>query len=544
MKAVHWLGLLAALFVLNFVLTFHNVWPTPWITTRHELSVEIAFVVALMAAWRGLVGPLPRRVLSAAAVVLIVMCVGRYAEVTAPALYGRRINIYWDARHIPRVATMIGQAAPVWALALGAAGLVALLAACFVAIRWSLERVQGAFAHVAARRVLGGAAAGLAAFYLLGYPPVSLPSWQWFSMPVTTTYWRQAQFVREAMDETQTARRLPPARSLSGYDLERVAGADVLLTFVESYGAVAFDAPEVEARLAPHRAALRNTAAATGRRIVSAFAESPTFGGASWLAHASFVTGLPVDDQGVYELLLTQPRESLTTLFGDAGYRVVAALPGMRNAWPEGAFYEFDRIYDAAALDYRGPEFGWWRIPDQYSLAKIDELELARAAGPPRFVLFATISTHMPFMPVAPYEPDWSRVASAEPYDRAAVADEMAEMPDWTNLRPAYAETIAYTYEYLAGYLELRQGRDLVLIAVGDHQPPASVSGEGVRWDVPVHVIASRDELVDGLLEAGFVEGVVPAPEPLGRLDELTDIVLGAMSRGAYAGARPTPSAP
>ncbi len=564
MKPVQWILLLVALFVLNFALTFHNVWPTPWITTRHELSVEIAVVVALMAAWRGLVGPLPPRVITAAAVVLLVMCLGRYSEVTAPALYGRRINIYWDARHVPRVAAMIAQAAPAWLLAVGGAGVLALLAGSFVALRWSLRRVQDALAQRSARRVLGGLSAALVVFYMLGYAPVSLPSWQWFSIPVSTTYWRQAAFVREAMDETRTASRLPPERSFAGYDLEHAAGADVLLMFVESYGAVAFDAPELAQRLAPGRAALAEAASATDRRVVSAFAESPTIGGASWLAHSSFVTGSPIEDQGVYELLLTQRRESLTTLFADAGFRVVAALPGLRSAWPEGAFYEFDTIYDAQALDYAGPEFGWWRIPDQYTLAKVDALELGPdlAERAPVFVFFATISTHMPFAPTPPYEPDWRQLVSAQPYAHTAARDERNERdneradeadddrtddrertdeptdertgePDWTNLRPVYADSLAYTYEYLAGYLERRRERDLVLIVLGDHQPPASVSGEGARWDVPVHVITSRGEILDELIDAGFADGIEPDAGSLGELHELTDVLLGAMSSGA-----------
>ena len=38
-------GLLVALFVLNAALSFHNVWPTPGVTLRREVSVEIALLV-------------------------------------------------------------------------------------------------------------------------------------------------------------------------------------------------------------------------------------------------------------------------------------------------------------------------------------------------------------------------------------------------------------------------------------------------------------------------------------------------------------------
>lgn len=529
MSVGRWVALLAALFVLNFALTFHNVWPTPWIATRHELSVEIALVIVVVALWRGLVGPLPRRALNAAAVVLVVMALGRYAEVTAPALYGRRINLFWDARHVPGVARMLAEATPVWLLVTGGIGIAALLVAAFFVLRWSLERVQRACAHKVPRRALGVLGTALVAYYALGYAPVPLDSWRWFSMPVSTTYYRQAVFVREALDEQHVASELPAERSFSQYDLERVAGTDVLLMFVESYGAVAYDAPGIDERLEPGRARLAEAADATGRGVVSAFATSPTIGGASWLAHSSFVTGLPIDDQAVYELLLTQQRESLTTLFADEDYRVTAAMPGLRNAWPEGAFYEFDTIYDAEALEYPGPAFGWWRIPDQYTLARVDAAELSRPA-PPAFVFFATISTHMPFKPTPPYVGDWPRLFGDAPYDAGRIADRLDEKPDWTNLRPAYADSLAYTYEYLAGYLERRREAPFVLVVLGDHQPPTNVAGEGARWDVPVHVVTGNEAVLDALERAGFTAGLRPAHEPVGALHELTDVLLSAFS--------------
>src|SRR5690606_20220416 len=95
----------------------------------------------------------------------------------------------------------------------------------------------------------------------------------------------------------------------------------------------------------PQRAALQDAAAATGRRVVSAFVTSPTFGGASWLAHATLMSEHEVRDVGQYGLLLTQRRETLPTLFSKAGYRSIAWMPGLKNPWPEGGYYGFASIY-------------------------------------------------------------------------------------------------------------------------------------------------------------------------------------------------------
>ncbi len=89
---------------------------------------------------------------------------------------------------------------------------------------------------------------------------------------------------------------------------------------------------------------------------------SPTFGGSSWFAHSSFLSGIEVANPDRYALLLTQHRPTLVSTFKQAGYRAVGLMPGLKKEWPEGAFYGFDTIYGADALDYRGPEFGWWRI--------------------------------------------------------------------------------------------------------------------------------------------------------------------------------------
>ena len=196
-------------------------------------------------------------------------------------------------------------------------------------------------------------------------------------------------------------------------------------------------------------------------------------------------------------------------------------MPGMRNEWPEGSFYGFDEIYGSRVLDYQGPEFGWWRIPDQYSLARLAELELQKSTRQPLFLLFNTISTHMPFRPTPPYQADWQRLFSAEPFEPAALQKSLALLPEWSNMQPAYAATLAYTFTYMSDFLRKHPDRDILWIILGDHQPPAIVSGEGARWDVPVHVVSANNEIIDALLQHGFVEGLTPADQSLGAMYQL-----------------------
>jgi hypothetical protein len=525
-----WALLALALLVLNFALTFHNVWPTWWITTRHELSIEIAVLLLALTLYARFVGALSPRMLTGIALLLTFMAVGRYAEVTAPALYGRAVNLYWDAQYLPHVAAMLAEVShPIRVIALIATCL-ALLVVVFVVLRLALKRVVSTLASPPGRRVLGAGVAVLIGVYAIGYTSLPLHTLRYFSLPVVHTYWQQAEFIAAALSDTAAAEMLSTAEPLEQFTLSRLEGADVIVQFVESYGATAFDAPEIASVVEPGRTDFAAAVAATNRRVASAFVESPTFGGASWFAHSSFMTGLDVRDRGAYDLLLTQDRTTLARGFAAEGYRPVALMPGLRNEWPEGAFYGFAAIYGARALAYQGPEFGWWRIPDQYSLARLTEQEMKPAPRQPLFVFFATISTHVPFRPVPPYQPDWQRMLSLEPYDAAPLDASLALLPEWTNMRPAYADALEYTFSYLGGFLRAHADARAVWIIIGDHQPAASVSGEGARWDVPVHVVSSNATIIEALLERGFREGLTPANATLAPMHELPALLLEAFT--------------
>ena len=108
------LGMAASAAFLNVLLTLQNVWPTPWVRVTSEISIEIAVllcVFVLAAEFHRLPGKSAGRVI---AVFLFLLVIGRYADITAPALFGRRIDLYWDARHVPAVAAMIAESAPAW----------------------------------------------------------------------------------------------------------------------------------------------------------------------------------------------------------------------------------------------------------------------------------------------------------------------------------------------------------------------------------------------------------------------------------------------
>ncbi len=207
-------------------------------------------------------------------------------------------------------------------------------------------------------------------------------------------------------------------------------------------------------------------------------------------------------------------------------------MPGLKHAWPEGSFYGFSEIYGAQRVNYHGPEFGWFAVPDQFSLARLDQTEVNQPRHPPLFVFFPTLSTHTPFSPAPPYQPDWPRVLTDHAYDQADVDRAFDQEIDWLNLGPRYADAVEYAYTVLAGYLRLHADHDFVMILLGDHQPPALVSGPGAPWDVPVHVIASqssdRERVLDRLRARGFRTGLTPARPTTSHMHALLPALLDA----------------
>ena len=162
----------------------------------------------------------------------------------------------------------------------------------------------------------------------------------------------------------------------------------------------------------------------------------------------------------------------------------------------------------------------------------MDALEVAPAGRAPLFAVFPTISTHTPFTPVPPYQPDWARALTSAPYDAQALQQAYSVPPDWLDLGPGYVAALQYAYATFGGYLRFRADRDLVLILIGDHQPPALVSGEGASWEVPIHVITNRRAVLDRLLQRGFTRGLAPRHPAIAKMHAVTPVLLDAFGDG------------
>ncbi|ODN70982.1 sulfatase-like hydrolase/transferase [Methylobrevis pamukkalensis] len=296
--------------------------------------------------------------------------------------------------------------------------------------------------------------------------------------------------------------------------LARLAGKDVLLVFVESYGRSAIEGDCCASRTAAALARFQDRIAASGFTARSGWLTSTTVGGQSWLAHGTLLSGLRVDNQRRYEHLVASDRQTLNRDFRRAGWRTVAAMPAISMAWPEGAFFGYDRIYDAHTSGYRGRPFNWVTMPDQYTLDALRRAELAApvASGrAPVMAEVALISSHAPWTPIPPVI-DWLDVGDGQVFNAWSDSGDPPDVVwrDNARIRDQFSISIAYALDVLSSYLETFGTDDTVLIFLGDHQPAPLVTGEDAGHDVPIHILARDPAVIAALDGFGWAEGMTP----------------------------------
>ncbi|MBX7267112.1 sulfatase [Micromonospora sp. Llam7] len=313
-----------------------------------------------------------------------------------------------------------------------------------------------------------------------------------------------------------------PFRDVPGDQLlTGLRGKDVLIAFVESYGRDAVtDAEFASVPRLLDESADRLSAAGFASR--SGFLTSPTIGGASWLAHATLLSGLWVDNNQRYRNLLATDRFTLGDAFRRASWRTVGVMPAVNQAWPEGAFYGYEQFYSGPDLGYQGPKFAFAPMPDQFAVHTFHQRELAVERDRPVMAELALVSSHSPWTKV-PSLVDWDDIDNGEVFRQGIIGTPTAQA------RTGYRHSISYTLRTLVSYVERYGDDDTVLVFVGDHQPAPVVTGENPSHDVPIHIVARDPAVLARIDDWGWQDGLTPdASAPVWRMDSFRDRFLTA----------------
>jgi hypothetical protein len=317
--------------------------------------------------------------------------------------------------------------------------------------------------------------------------------------------------------------RVDRFRGTPGADmLTGLRGKDVVIAFVESYGRDAIEDPRYARQIGAVLADGTRRLNAAGYGSRSGFLTSSTAGGGSWLAHASLLSGLWVDNSRRYSDLLDSDRFTLNRAFSRADWRTVAVMPGITRAWPEGRFYGFDKIYASGDLGYRGPRFSFATMPDQYTLAAFERLERDRRGRAPVMATIPLVSSHAPWASV-PSLVDWNRVGDGSIFNGMGKGYDAA-WPGPGAMRGEYRKSVEYTLNTLITYVERHGDENLVLVFLGDHEPAPLITGPGAGRDVPITIVARDRAVLDRVSSWGWHNGLEPGPDaPVWRMDQFRD---------------------
>lgn len=408
-----------------------------------------------------------------------------------------------------------------------AVGLLVLMGACVARVGGVLRRHRVVAVRPLVALVATWVVLALLGAQLVAGEPVAARS-------VTTMAADQLTRARNDLDDQSSfVRQLASDRSAGTPEavrLGRLRGKDVVFAFVESYGRTAVEDPSISPGVDAVLDAGTRDLRAAGFSARSGFLTSSTFGGRSWLAHSTLLSGTWIDSQTRYTGLLAGTHPTLVSDFTRAGWRTVAIMPGTGRDWPEGAFYGYDKIYIAQALGYRGPAFSWSPMPDQFVLSQLHRLELGAGRTTPVMTTVELTSSHNPWAPL-PTAVRWSAVGDGsvfEPMPRQgkAAAD---VWKDPEQVRVEYGRAIQYSVSTLLSFLEHYGTEDTVLVFLGDHQPVKIVTGDGASHDVPVAIVAKDPAVLDQISSWGWTDGVHPRPDaPVWTMDAFRGRFLSA----------------
>jgi hypothetical protein len=500
--------------------------PFPW------LAVESALIVAAAAHLPG--RRWSRALVWSAAVATVLVALVSFADLVFRVSLGRAFNLSLDLYLVSAV----------WRLAVGNIGLLrtllsigaALVALAAVAALTAWLLAPTAQADDSRRRppprlALGVLAAALG-LRLLGLlvepvgarvvtPAVALAEEQAGLFAATRR--ERAAFAADLTDEP---RRYANLRGL----FAGLGGRHVALVYIESYGTAALEDPELIAARRVLEAATARLEA-SGLHIATGRLASPTLGGQSWYAHGTMLSGLWLENQLRYELLLASDRETLVDDFRRAGYRTATVMPAITTAWPEGVRIGYDDVYSRPSIPYAGPPFYWVTMPDQFTWSFVGGL--LRDSTRPLFVEAGMVSSHAPWTPVLPIV-DWDALGDGRELEPYRLDGYPAEEVWWdvATLREGYAHSLAYSLEVMVQFAERHLDERTLLIVAGDHQAAPWVTGASGP-DVPVHVITAEPALLAPFLDWGFLPGALPPPGPApARMDGFRERFVQGFSGG------------
>jgi hypothetical protein len=124
----------------------------------------------------------------------------------------------------------------------------------------------------------------------------------------------------------------------------------------------------------------------------------------------------------------------------------------------------------------------------------------------------------------------WSQVGNGSVFNRTPTFTEPGAF--WWHphqVKAAYRRSLEYSLNTLISFVQRYGKKNLVLVVVGDEQPLAIVSGQGVSHDVPISLIAHDPSVLKRIAGWNWDAGLLPSPDaPVWRMSAFRDRFLTA----------------
>jgi hypothetical protein len=291
---------------------------------------------------------------------------------------------------------------------------------------------------------------------------------------------------------------------------------NVFIIVIESYGRMVID--EISNPINTYQQVISQEEAGlleNGFSCVSALAASPVSGAGSWIAYSSFLFGINMENQMLFERYFSsREMHDYNHLFrflqknGYKNYRVNAVgkgFDGISIPWDDYTrFYAVDEWIHFKDMDYQGQMYGFGPSPpDQYILHKTREIIEKNQTVPYSYFLL-TQNSHSPFFTIPEFKKDW-KTCNIKPDKLDEKGAKFITIPKIED----YFKSIAYELKSVFGFIKEQSDDDAIYIIFGDHQPP--VFDEAKKGlETPVHIISKNKQFLEEWKAHGFTPGLQP----------------------------------
>ena len=286
----------------------------------------------------------------------------------------------------------------------------------------------------------------------------------------------------------------------NAYDLSRLSNTNVIVIFIESYGAVLVENPDLLNPYKKFYSEMQTLLEKKSFSMVSGYSEAPD---GSWNSRLSFSTGTNITHRYIANLAMVSNLTTLNQKFSQLNHTTLSFMPGVTEPvlYIE-TFFDFQNRIRFWNLDWpKDKSFvGWPVIPDQYALEWLGRKPTLKNITP-FYAEIVLSSSHSPFGRVPSYITDGtfnledyhSRIQGKK--DSLSIFSYLESSPEKYMISIEYS--LRSSFDFILKYLD----KEDLIILIGDHQPPV------LRTDsflVPVHIISGNRSLLSPFKKLGF----------------------------------------